>query len=383
MLKFEPIVHTAVTSVTTGSSGLMVELRSTAEPNLSCPYCGFERVRNGTRRLSFRDVPANGQPITIEWRRQKFICLRCRRSSHDAHPAFDKRHAVTKRFVDWVSDQGRKVTFASLSKLSCVDEKTVRRIFAEANEGGIVSVRGGLLGIELIRVAGRQYPALIDIQERTIADVFSSETALEDRLAIARLSNECLYSIATLVRDINLPDRIKVWFSPTTEDVISRPSLHRSAVAALEAEIEPLFAELRTDENRSTNFDLALFRKRELDLGRTARIRLARWQQHFTRLYRIYRLKEDFLNLWRFDANPDEKYWQLWKRLAADLGLSLREFVDRVDSNIAAITAYPDHRASCQLYPSLLARAENIEKSGTHSFAASRAILLRKMGKKN
>jgi hypothetical protein len=383
MDKFTPIANTAVVSMDTGSAGLSVELQSTAGPSLTCPYCGFERVRNGTRRMSFRDVPHEGQPTIIEWRRQKFICPRCRRSSHDAHPAFDERHAVTKRFVDWVSDQGRKVTFASLSKLSGVDEKVVRRIFAAANKGDNVSTQASLLGIELIRVAGSLYPALIDIQGRTIADVFSSEGALRDHLAFAQLSSEPLLSVATVVRDIELPDEIKGRFTQTPEDVISRSSLHRFAVAAIEAEIKPLFEQLRVEARPSTAADLALFRKRESDLGRTARIRHTRWQDRFVPLYRIYRLKEDFLNIWRFDANPAEEDWQSWKRLAADLGLNLRAFIERIDSNKAAIAAYPGHRVLRQLYPGLLAKAESIDRAGTHSFAASRAILLDSMGKKN
>jgi hypothetical protein len=383
MGQFTPIADTEVVSMDSQSAGLSVKLRSTAEPPLICPYCGADRVRNGTRKLRFRDVPQQGRPTIIEWRRQKFICPRCSRSSHDAHPAFDDRHAVTRRFVDWVSEEGRKVTFASLSKLSGVDEKVVRQIFARANKNDNESFQSGLLGIELIRVAGSLYPALIDIQDRAIADVLSSEGALRDRLACAKLFGEPLLSVATVVRDIELPDEIQGWFSPATEDVISRSSLHRFALTAMEAEVKPLFETLRTEARPSTGADLALFRKRESDLGRTARIRLTRWQDRCPTLYLIYRLKEDFLNTWSFDANPAEEDWQSWKRLAADLGLDLRAFIGRFDSNKEAIAAYPCHRAIRQLYPGLLARAENIDKAATHSFAASRAILLDSMGKKS
>jgi hypothetical protein len=53
---------------------------------------------------------------------------------HDNHPAFDERHAVTKRFVEWVAGEGRKVTFLSLSKQSGVNEKVIRQIFAKAEK---------------------------------------------------------------------------------------------------------------------------------------------------------------------------------------------------------------------------------------------------------
>jgi hypothetical protein len=391
MDKFTPIADTAVVSMDARSAGLSVELRSTAEPSLTCPYCGSERVRNGTRRMSFRDVPHEGQLTIIEWRRQKFICPRCRRSSHDAHPAFDERHAVTKRFVNWVSDQGRKVTFASLSKLSGVDEKVVRRIFADANKtNDNVTLESGLLGIELMRVAGSLYPAIIDIQERAIVDVFSSEGALRDSLApasddlaLARIIGKPLHSAMTLVRDIELSVETQNLLIPTHKDVISRPSLHRFAVATIEAEIKPLFEQLRTEERPSTAADLALFRKRESGLGPTAQNRLKGWQGRCPRLRDVYCLKEDFLNAWRFDANPAEVDWQMWTRRAANLGLDLSAFIKRIDSNKEAIAAYSAHRALHHLYPSLLAKAANVDKAATHSFAASRAILLDRMGRKN
>jgi hypothetical protein len=350
----------------------------TTEPPLVCPHCGAERVRNGTRKVIFHDVPQHGQPAAIEWRRQKFLCRRCSRSSHDGHPAFDERHAVTSRFIDWVSDEGTKVTFSSLSKLSGVNEKVIRQIFGAAGKATNETTQIEMLGIELIKVAGSLYPALIDIQKRAILNVFSSEGALLDHLGWYA-GNE-FQSAAIVVRDINLPDNLpdglQRWLSPTAEHLISRSSLHRSVLMAMEAEAKPFF------RTQSAGPDLALFRKRKPNLGRTSQNRLTRWQDRPSSLYQIYHLKEDFLNKWSFYKNPTDSEWAAWKGEAYLLGLDLSALIKRIDANREAIEGYTRHHILCFSYPDTLAKTQNIEKAATHSFSASRAILLQSQGKK-
>jgi hypothetical protein len=97
---------------------------------------------------------------------------------------------VTKRFVEWVAGEGRKVTFLSLSKQSGVNEKVIRQIFAKA-EKATDRPRAEMLGIELIKVASSLYPALVDIiPNGAIIDVFSSAGAFLNRLALDSLGED-------------------------------------------------------------------------------------------------------------------------------------------------------------------------------------------------
>lgn len=239
MLQFSSLPETEVVSLTAEEEGkgLVVTLRSTAEPPIVCPYCGGTRTRNGTRRMIFRDISQHGQPIKIEWTRQKFRCPRCNYASHDNHPAFYECHAVTRRFIEWVSSEGRKVTFVSLSKLSGVHEKVIREIFAKT-QNFFHSVRSDMLGIELIKVAGSLYPALIDIHNKEITDVFATLDALELDIAMRDLSMR--FAPDVVVREIELPDDFQAYLSSCAGLIISRSSLQRVAVAAIEVKVAEL-----------------------------------------------------------------------------------------------------------------------------------------------
>lgn len=382
MIKFAPIAETEVVSLVSEDEGVVAKLRSTAEPPLKCPYCGAERVRNGTRMMIFRDIPQNEQPTRIEWRRQKFVCPRCSRSSHDNHPAFDERHAVTKRFVEWVAGEGRKVTFLSLSKQSGVNEKVIRQIFAKA-EKATDRPRAEMLGIELIKVASSLYPALVNIiPSGAIIDVFSSAGAFLNRLALDSLGEDPIPLADIVVCDFDLLDELKGWFSVEVKHVISRSSLHRVALTMFEEQVQGFFKQLPKSGKQSTAPDLALFRKRSRDLGQSSRTRLSRWERDNPPLYEAYALKEQFMNIWSFDRNPSKNQWDTWQKQVSMLGLDFEVLTRRMDSNQKAIAEYIEYRALHDRYPGILTKAQRIDKAATHSFSASRAILLASQNQK-
>lgn len=382
MIAFMQIADTEVTSLTEDETGVLAKLRSTVEASLVCPYCNGERVRNGTRKIFVRDVPQNGKQAEIEWRRQKFICPRCSRSSHDAHPAFDKHHMVTARFVDWIGDEGTKVTFASLSKQSGVNEKVIRQIFGATKPETGASDEVKILGIEKLKVAGSLYPALIDAWKQKVLDVFSSEDALLTDLEISNsFSDRETLPTQTIVRDIELPDTIIDFFPSSAEHIISRTSLHRCVVKMIEAQITPFLDSLRAEKRQSNIANLALFRKRRSGLGRTARNRFKSWQDRCPPLLQMYDLKEHFLSMWSLYTNPTEAEWSAWKHQANSLGLDLNAFIERIDSNKRAIELFTSKPVLCFSYPNFLEKAQQIDKASTHSFSASRTILLQSQRK--
>lgn len=380
MRGYVPIPGTETISIVPGGDdvGVLVKLRSVLPPPIACPDCGADRNRNGTRRMIFQDVPVQGHPVMIEWRRQKLICSRCSRSSHEAHPAFDGRHAVTRRFIDWVSDQGRMTTFSTLARQSSVNEKVIREIFSDATRYDGRSAFGDVLGIEMIKVtSGRPYPALIDVRHRTVVDVFPSISALI--LAISdRWTRGGVEEVTTVVHDFEVIDETRPLFSTDCEHLISRSSLRRNAVSSMETAADPLFRSLRA-ARRSTVADLAVFRKRQLDLGQAAENRLSEWGSVCPALRSLYDLKERFLDMWGTATNPEEGKWEIWMADARSLGSGLDDLIGRIESLRTAIEAYV-YRLSEVDYVSFVEDVEGVSSVGTHSFSASRALLLEHHG---
>ncbi|MGL3107262.1 transposase [Bradyrhizobium sp. BR 1432] len=289
---------------------------------------------------------------------------------------------MTKRFVKWVSSEGRKVTFLSLSKQSGVNEKVIRQIFQKAEEGVGHSARPEMLGIELIKIGGSLYPALIDISKGTVIDVFSSVAVLSDRFGLDLLGENATLPAHVVVCDIDLLDLLRGFFSPVSELLISRSSLHRAALAAIEAHVVDFLKQLPKNKRQSTAPDLALFRKPNIGLGRLSHRRLSHWERYSPPLFKAYLLKERFLELWTSSRNPPESGWDLWKEQASDAGLDLGPLIELIDSRRGAIDDYIRHPALRYSYPTILRAAQNIDKATTHSFSASRAILLASQNKK-
>ena len=73
-----------------GIEGLTVDIDKTVEtdtditirvkrrPNgmTACPRCRNTFIRpNGSRLVTYRDLPVRGKSVTIEWERQRYMCL--------------------------------------------------------------------------------------------------------------------------------------------------------------------------------------------------------------------------------------------------------------------------------------------------------------------
>ncbi|RBD68937.1 hypothetical protein BRM19_22130 [Xanthomonas oryzae pv. oryzae] len=63
-----------------------------------CTHCGSEAIApNGSRLVSYMDMPIRGKPVTLEWERQRFRCreLLCRKTSADQSDHQGLIHEVT------------------------------------------------------------------------------------------------------------------------------------------------------------------------------------------------------------------------------------------------------------------------------------------------
>jgi len=384
--QFSPLEGTELLSLEMSATepSLVASLRSTIPPDPSCPYCGGHRVKNGTRRVRFRDIPQAGSPVWIEWWRQKFICQKCLRASHDEHAAFDYRRDLTIRFVVWVEEKGKKETFTAIAKESGVNEKIIRRIFQErgAHFGTSFRLLSDLLSIELIELAGAHRPALIDVQTGFIVEVFKSVEAMEEGLAdnMKYFGGGNLGRVSLLLKDIRLLSFGR--YFPYAAQVVSPSSAQREGILALEQMNENMFLALPATEKLSTVSARILFNKKSSHLGRSAKRRLDRWKEIAPTLHDAYYFKEQFIDIWSANSDKVIDRWAAWKT-NAKAHPGLQPFVDLIDRHFQQILNY--YRISTSLFhlDETLKRI-GIQDEGrrTHSFAAARAALLGKYQRK-
>lgn len=368
---------TTVVSVALAGSGVVATLRSiTTTSDLICPHCREPRSANGTRTVTLHDIPIGGHPVVVRWKRQRYRCRSgCGRASEeDRNPAFDERHRLTHRLIDWIAAQGIKETFVALAKQTGTTETLIRRVFRAAVASQAGAPRHGVkfLAIEQVLLAGRYRPALIDVVKKTFVDVCASCEELKYSLTLARIGGVPQFDdTKVVVLDISLVDWITLF--PTAEVAIGKSSLVREGVRLMSEACAPLFALCAEKTKMSEKFVRVLFSRRRHELRRSARRRLAHWENE---LHLAYDLKEKYVDIWTDGVGDIVHDWPDWKA--------------QIDPQhiywpvVSLIETHRKHIVNYYSYPELawfatwVAEASKIEAQHTHSFSAARVALLAK-----
>jgi transposase len=374
---FVPLPGTKLLSIdhANPSGAVLVRVASALADDLLCPYCAGVRFKNGTRASRFRDVPNTGIPVVIAWKRQNFLCKSCGRASKELNPAFSTSREMTQRLVAWIADESQKRTFKSVAQTAGIDEQVVRRVFRSIEKPfGALAKTSKVMAAEMIMLAGRERPALIDVENERIINVFETE----DDFALVTLGDAHHFGrVKLLVTDIEL-DVFAQWI-PAAQRAISVPSVIRAGTKRMMNACGELFNKLAEKEKLSIKFARVLFSRRESQLKHSSRRRLRGWQNNDQELYATYQLKEDFVKIWGSPFRLEERYRE-WK-IAADKfkNPNLRSVIDLVTHRrlelILQYHKYEELKHYAERLPHIV--ADNALRK-THSFIAARASLLSK-----
>lgn len=93
--------------------GEHLEVTVESEPGpVGCPDCGAAGVGHGRQVVRLVDIPAFGRPVTIIWRKRRFVCPggACERVTfvENLPGLASPRHATTARVVEWAVGQLRR-----------------------------------------------------------------------------------------------------------------------------------------------------------------------------------------------------------------------------------------------------------------------------------
>jgi hypothetical protein len=132
-------------------------------------------------------------------------------------------------------------------------------------DDGAFTELSGILAIELIPLAGRQRPALIDVGNRTVADIFQSWTACVEDLGIVGVTKTSiradvlLYDIALEEIDAKAIDKLLELFA--TKKLLSNPSsVRRTGLRLMRESCDASLVCCAQRERLSAKFARVLFR---------------------------------------------------------------------------------------------------------------------------
>jgi transposase len=98
-----------------------------------CPHCGSssDHVRFGKRTQRFRDVPAQGKPVSLLVRRRRYLCKDCGKTFLELLPDMDGHHRATKRLVAYIRREVHSRSFVSIAAEVGMSEGSIRNIQRE------------------------------------------------------------------------------------------------------------------------------------------------------------------------------------------------------------------------------------------------------------
>jgi Transposase len=293
---------------------------------------------------------------------------------------------MTVRFIEWVAKEASHKGFVAVAKETSIDRKVARRAFREAEKklGARVDLLSDTIAIELINLAGRDRPAIIDVRSEFVFDVYASSEDLRKRLASFAEKYSKLHEGALVVLDISLtiahagsPANPRDLFGRHVQFVISPPSLEREVVHRIVKACEPLFRDLQHRVGQSLQSARILFCRRFGSMKTIANRRLESWKRIAPDLYSAYLHKEAFLNIWQADARAScEVNLKEWiNDVAGQSNWRLKPIVDLVESRSSEILDYGNHRSLDDFHERLGGIVALNKDRTARSFAAARAAL--------
>jgi hypothetical protein len=367
-----------------------LELRVRTDPSgaSACPFCGAARHVAATRLSRFTDVPLNGHPVVLAWRRRHFTCRGCGRPSHETVTGLHDGRRVTSRLADWIAVEGAKRDFLNIARECGLSGQTVVTLFGAATEVvGVGSDVPRLLGLAVVSLAGQRRPVMVDVANASVIDVYRSMPALEDQL---RQWSKSPPAVERLILDIEL-DPMRALLDTAFvrgELVVDPASAGRVATRMmLNACHDAIVASAKKQRLVVRTLEI-LFNKPPLRLGGIGQRRLYGSNRDPDRLLgRAHRLKDEFLEISR-------SWWHLkwdeWRREAKnlrELGAAGGPSVDYgpvialIDRYIGALERYGEMGKQHRNYERRLAALAALPKTGTtRSFKGTRARVLQEFG---
>lgn len=367
----------------------VIEVRADIEGAATCPACGREGFVVATRQSRYADIPRDGHPVVLAWRRRLFACRSCGETFREQLPALAEGRRVTRRLVDWLADEAAKRTFLDIARECGLSQRTVLSLLR--SPGGLTAAGAvpSVLGLALVTLAGSPRPVVIDVGKAAVLEVYRSIAHLKDRF---QGWGEASARVECLILDVGLDPvsaEIDAVFGKA-ERLADPSSAAREGASMMLHACGAAIAVSAKRQTLATGTLRILFNKDESSLGRVGRRRLLHPVDEVgSALRKAYELKEVFIHdlchFW-FDAK-----WSDWRRAAralADNGpaegrsINYGDVITLFDSYSPALERYAKVKESYAAYEKLLADIRALPTTGTRSFKATRARVLRDVGRR-
>ena len=347
-----------------------------------CPFCGGEVAPNGTRKVTYADLQVHGKPAFIEWDRQRFLCKACGKTSSDVHEGLHQQFLMTMRLYNWIGERSLKHTFASVAADIGLDQRSIRRVFAEWSPGKMAEMSFAtprVLGMDEIHLLRSARGVLTNIEERTIIDLLPgrSRDVMGRRLQV--MPDKHRVEVVTM--DMWRPYRqLAEALFPKAGIIVDKWHVLRMANEAMEKIRKGFRAELSTARRRRLMHDRFLLAKRDKDLKGTERLILEAWTAEFPPLGAAWAAKEAFYGIYEHTSRKDaQAAYVAWQRsLSPAMKRAYQPLITAMGNWSGPVFNYFDHGRLTNAYTESLNRliADSNRLGRGYSFDVLRTRIL-------
>jgi transposase len=311
---------------------LMIELENKAK-EVICPYCNNSTDKvHQSHWYRVRDIPCSSWDIFLNINRRQFRCRSCTQLFSEELNFIRKRRTYTKRLAKKVIEEVLETDIVKTAKRNRISPAEIETILKEVEEDCLSEKPTELkrLGIDEIThlKGGRNYVAvLVDIDKRkpiALLEKRNKETILE---YLRGLGSELLNQIEEVSIDLWVPYKSVVEeLIPNARIVADRFHVMKQINEELDNERKRekrAAIKIKNQKERAKKIEVITHSKYPLlkskeNLNEREKDKLAEVEKALPSLMQMYKMKEDFRDIFNRKITEDEAFWDLveWMALA-------------------------------------------------------------------
>lgn len=170
---------------------VLVQVRPVKE---AYPFCCLapKRIRNGTKKVRYRDRRLEPAPTWLVVERQRVTCKSCDATLYQEVPHVDDRRYVTERLRDDIALSAINRPFRDVVRFHAVEETLVKRLFRDYADDQLLKYRfkaPRVLGIDENNLLGDMRGVIVDVENAKLLDVYPGRTQSDIRRGFDRMED--------------------------------------------------------------------------------------------------------------------------------------------------------------------------------------------------
>lgn len=348
-----------------------------------CPQCrSAAAAKHGKDQQCLRDLPCHAKHVFIEFSRQRFRCLVCKKTWFEPISSVDERRFATSRLVHYIQQQSLTRTFAVIALECGLDEKSIRNLFHDyvgELERTVQIPTPAIMGMDELHLLGKARGVITNLESRTFVEVLSDRKKQTIVHYLATLPKKECVQVCVIDMWRQYLDAIQEVL-PHVTVVIDKFHVIKRLNEIVEKVRKDIRSGLSEREVRQLMHDRFLLLKRPCDLSERDRLILEGWLGTFPRLKAVYERKEEFYAI--YDARTEEEAVQCYfawhdRIVASGVYDDFLEFLLTIEAWGEHIFAYFRHRYTGGFVEAANGIGRVIDLQGRgYSFEVLRARLL-------